>query len=475
MTRTSPIKWQTEPPLTPAWVKSRFTRQFSELVRLAVPTMGMRMGMLSLTVLDMAMVGHFATNHLAWLNLANQSVIMFSFVLALGLLMGVMVFTSNAYGAKDYRECGRVWRRTLPYTGMISLVVVAIALPAPWILLAIGQTPEVASESGRIIQILCIGMPGHILFINCFMFLEGVKRPDVGLRILIVANGVNVVLNYLLIYGVDAGHMIAALTGPIPAMGAEGSAWTTSVVRWVMGGGMFLYIWHAKSLEKFGVRQPHGQKWSDWADQRQLGYASGVSLAAEVFAFSGLVIFAGWLGTVPLAAQGVAAQVNGLPLMLSIGIGGAGSIRVGIAFARGHRVDSILAGVSAMLLHMLIVGVLAAVILLMPVQLMGIFTEDTQVIDLLSPLVLLFVMMMFFDGLQMLVSNCLRGFKETWVPTMMQAFSFMGVMLPACYLFTFTFEMGLSGLFLGTLLGCMVALILQLYRFFWITKKTEIQ
>ncbi|WND03957.1 MATE family efflux transporter [Temperatibacter marinus] len=465
------IKWDRETPHPAGWMFGRFKRQFSELVRLAVPTMGMRVGMLTLNLVDMAMVGHFATAHLAWLNLANQSIIMFTNVIALGILMGVMVYTSNAYGAKDYQECGRVWRRSLPFTGFISLFVLLLSIPAPFILEALGQAPEITQESGKIIQILGIGMPGQILFICCFMFLEGVKRPDVGLKIMVIANIVNIGLNILLIYGVNSDSALMPYTGFIPSLGAEGSAWTTTVVRWIMGLGMMLYIWHAPSLRRFGVRDPHGQRWSDWADQRQLGYASGVSLAAEVIAFSALVIFAGWLGTIPLAAHGVVSQVNGLPLMISLGIGGAAAVRVGIAFSRRDRLDTILAGISALILNVLIVGGLGVSILLMPAPLIGIFSNDTAVQDALVSLALLFVLMMFFDAAQMLVSNFLRGVKETWIPTVIQSTSFIGVMLPACYILAFTFEMGLKGLFLGTLMGVVVSMVIQLLRFIQLTKK----
>lgn len=454
-----------------AWIIERFKRQFSELVRLAVPTMGMRIGMLSLGLVDMAMVGHYATDHLAWLNLANQSVIMFTNVVSLGLLMGIMVYTSNAFGSKNYQECGRIWRRNLPFTGLIGLIVLLISIPAPAILLALDQAPDVALESGKIIQILGFGMPGQILFISCFMFLEGVKRPDVGLKVMIIANIVNICLNYMLIYGVEASSTLGQIIGSVPELGAEGSAWTTGTVRWVMGLSIAGYIWFSPSIRKFGVRDPHGQTWADWSDQRQLGYASGVSLAAEVAAFSGLAIFAGWLGTLPVAAYGVANQVNGLPLMIAIGIGGAGSVRVGIAFARRDRLDTVLAAISSIILTIIIVGGLALAILAIPTDLIAIFTNDPAIFDMLLPLTLLFVGTMFFDSMQMLVSNFLRGLKETWIPTMIQAFSFICIMLPASYYFAFTVDMGVAGLFLGTLIGVFVSLVVQLLRFHQLTRK----
>jgi MATE family multidrug resistance protein len=443
------------------WLLWRLKRHFSELARLALPAIMMRIGLMALAMVDTAMVGHYATQHLAWLNLANQSVIMFALVVGLGLLSGIMIYTANAFGTDDFREAGRVWRRSLPFTLIVGALTLLAILPAEYWLTLLGQTPENASTSGWIAVILALGLPGHLLFVNCTMFLEGVKRAEVGFYMMLAANLVNVALNYALIFG----HW------GMPELGAEGSAWASTGVRWFMAASVFAYVWWAPSLAKFELKKPHGQRYRDWSDQRQMGYASAVSLAAEVLAFSALAIFAGWLGTVPLAAHGVMFQVVGIPLMISIGIGVATTVRVGISFARRDVADTALAGISGILMNFVLVGALGVVIYFNAEAMINIFTTDERIIALLLPITLIFITAMLFDAAQMVASLVLRGFKETWWPTYLQAFSFALVMLPVCYYLAFPLGMGIKGLMLGMGIGVATAWLLQIARFVWLIQR----
>ncbi|PCI64134.1 MAG: hypothetical protein COB37_02950 [Kordiimonadales bacterium] len=446
---------------SPQWLKERIKRQFSELARLAVPAMMMRIGILGLGMVDTAMVGHYATQHLAWLNLANQSIIMFTLVVGLGMVSGIMFYTANAFGTDDFIEAGRVWRRSIPFTLMIGALLVLAVMPAEYMLTQLGQNEQDASESGGLAVILALGLPGHMLFINCSMFLEGIKRAEIGFYLMVVANIVNVVFNYTLIFG-NFG---------MPELGAEGSAWASTVVRWFLAISIFAYVWWAPSLKKYKLRKPHGQTWKSWSGQRQMGYASAVSLAAEVAAFGALALFAGWLGTVPLAAYGVMSQVVGLPLMMSIGIGVACTVRVGISYARKDRADTLIASLCGILLNFLLTSVLCITIYFYAKEMMAIFTDDDRITELLLPLTGLFMLAMVIDGSQMVASLVLRGFKETWWPTYLQTFSFVFVMLPLSYWFTFPMEMGLKGLVYGTLVGVTVAWVLQISRFIWLVRR----
>lgn len=445
----------------PDWWRARLQRHMSELIRLAAPAVLMRLGLMGLTMVDVAMVGHYATEHLAWLNLANQTYLMFSIVVALGLQMGVVVHVSNAFGREDWRECGRIWRRTLPFAGGIGAIMALVAVPAYPVLLVLGQSPDTASEGARLIHILALGLPAHVLFITCSFFLEGIGKPTVGFLTMVIANLVNALFNYMLIYGQYG----------FPELGAEGSAWTSTIVRLVMVVSMLAYILFAPSMRRFAVREKPAQRWRDWASQRHMGYASAVSLAGEVAAFSALAVIAGWLGIVPLAAHGVVYQVLGPPLMIAIGIGVAASVRTGIAHGRGDRLDTILAGVCGILLAALVCGVFAVLIFVFTEDAMGLFTDDQRLILFLLPITLIFTIGMLFDALQMTISSILRGLGETWWPTALQSFSFLVVMLPLSYAFAITWERGFQGLMEGMLIGVVFSFGLQMARFWWLTHK----
>jgi len=443
------------------WLKTRLKRHVRELVRLAVPAVMMRVGLMAVAMVDTAMVGHYATQHLAWLNLANQSVIMFTLVIGIGLLSGIVIYTANAYGQADFRGAGKVWRRTIPFSVLTGGILLAVCWPAEFWLIKLGQSPENAAAGGDLVRILALGLPGHLLFVNCTMFLEGIRRGHIGFYLMVGANLVNLALNYALIFG----------NWGAPELGAEGSAWASTGVRWFMAISALTYVWNAKSLRKFRVREPHNQHVSEWRDQRQMGYASGVSLAAEVLAFSALAIFAGWIGTVPLAAFGVVYQVLGLPLMMSIGIGVATSVRVGIALSRRDGRDAQLAGFTGLGMTFVTVSLLAVVIFAFTETLMNVFTNDMRIVDLLVPLAAIYILGMIFDALQMVASMILRGYKETWWPTYLQGVAFVFIMLPASYYLAIHLERGFRGLMEGLLAGVIVSFALQLIRFLFLAKR----
>ncbi|WP_262692889.1 MATE family efflux transporter [Kordiimonas aestuarii] len=446
--------------ISPEWLKDRLKRHFSELSRLALPAVMMRIGVMGLSMVDTALVGHYATEHLAWLNLANQSVIMFALVVGIGLLGGITVYVANAIGEDNPREAGRVWRRNLPFTVIVGFLILAAIWPADYWLALLGQTDEKAREAGHLIRILAVGVPGHLLFLNSTMFLEGIKRAEVGFYLMLGANVINLVLDYVLIFGAFG----------FPEMGAAGSAWTSTVIRWCLAGAAFTYVWYAPSVRGYGTRKPHGQKWAEWRDQRHMGYASAVSLAAEVLAFSALAVFAGWLGTVPLAAHGVVYQVLGVPLMISIGIGVATSVRTGIAYSRRDRADTALAGLSGVVLNFIVTGLFALGIYVYTGPLLGIFTKDERIVVLLLPFAIVYTFGMIFDAAQMVASAVLRGYRETWWPTVLQGFSFAFVMLPACYVLAFPMGHGLQGLMEGMLIGVVISFALQMVRFYHLSR-----
>ena len=447
------------------WLKERINRHVSEIVRLSAPAVMMRLGIMTLGIVDTAMVGHYATEHLAWLNLANQSVIMFTLVVGLGLVSGVLIMCAAAFGQDNFEECGRVWRRSLPYAFVAGLLMMAICYPAEYWLTLLGLSAEKSAESGSLIRILSLGMPAHLVFACCIMFMEGIKRPSIGFKLMIGANIVNIIVNYALIFG----------NWGMPEMGAEGAAWASTVVRWFMAISAFAYVWHAPSLKKYKVRQPFIDSWRSWSEQRQIGYASAVSLAAEVAAFSALAIFAGWIGTVSLAAHGIVHQLLSLPFMIAIGVGVASSVRVGIAFSRKDRLDVRIGGWTGVVIGLVMLVLFALIIFTWGEKAIFIFTADQAVFNALLPLIFIMVITMIFDGMQMILSITIRGMREKWWPTAIQAFSYIGVMIPACYYFAIEKEYGLWGLMLGTLIGSIVSTSLQSWFFHHLTKSTARQ
>ncbi len=430
-------------------------RQFSELVRLSFPVVLQRLGIMTMGIVDTMMVGRFSAQELAYQSIGYvpvSSVI----IITIGLMTGTMVLTSNAYGAGDYKKCGRIWRRSVPYglaLGMIGFMVCLFGEP---ILLMLDQQPDIARGGGVVMQAIAIGIPMTCIMLACTFFLEGINRPLPGMLFMLAANLLNILLNWIFVYG----HF------GFDAMGAEGSAWATSLVRTFLAVGMVYFIWNMKGHDLFGIRQKVDLRFHKWKRQRHIGYGAGLTNGAEHSGFAALQVFAGWIGPLTLGAFAIAFNVYGIPYMIAYGIAGATSVRVGIAFGRGDHRDLVLAGTCGMLFNLILMLPLLGLLLIYPVQIAGAFTTDSALVAATVPLIILSAWMLLFDSTQTVIGNGLRGRRDIWVPTALYFFSYIVVMIPLAYYLAFTLERGAAGLFESTIYASIISFILLTLRFY---------
>lgn len=433
---------------------NRISRHTSELVRLAAPIVVSRSGFLLLTLVDTVMTGHYGTAELAYL-VIGMGVVMPLLITAIGMIMGTLVLTANAFGGERYHECGAVWRRSLLYALLLGSVPVVIGFYGEPMMLLMGQTPEVAHGGGKVFLILSLGLPGHLMFLSSAYFLEGIGRPKMGMFVMIWANVLNVILNWVLIDG-------TSFFGP---MGAEGAAWATSACRWFMAVSAAGIVWFLADHQRFNIRGKLTGGFASWRELRRIGYAIGLSVGVEGTAFAALNIFAGWLGKLPLAAYGLTINLIALAFMIAIGVGSATAVRVGIAYGRGDFKDAALAGWTGLAISSCAMLVVSVITYFFAWELTGIYTDDPALIREAVVTVAFIAWVYIPDGGQALMANALRGRKDVWAPSMIQTVSFYGILVPVGYLSAFVFENGVVGLFHGILAGCIVSLLWLSWRF----------
>jgi len=442
----------------PSWVKERMMRQFSELVRLSFPVVLQRLGIMTMGIVDTMMVGRYSAQELAYQSIGYvpvSSVI----IISIGLMMGTMVLTSNAYGAKKYKACGRIWRRSLPYGFILGMAGFVLCLFGEPILLLLDQQPDVARGGGVVMRAIALGIPMTCVMLACTFFLEGINRPLPGMLFMLLANIINIFLNWILVYG----HFGFA------AMGAEGSAWATSLVRVFLAGGMVLYILNMKDHDLYGIREKVDLRLHKWKRLRHIGYGAGLTNGAEHSGFAALQIFSGWIGPMTLAAMAIAFNIYGVPYMIAYGVAGATSVRVGIALGRRDHRDLVLAGTCGMLFNFMLMLPLLGLLLIFPLQIAAAFTTNTLLIEASVPLIILSAWMLLFDSAQTVIGNGLRGRRDVWTPTILYFFSYIIIMVPLSYSLAFVFHRGANGLLESTIVASIISFTLLALRFYYLS------
>ena len=435
------------------WLRQRLRRHVTEMLRLAPGIVLARSGIVIMILVDTIIVGRHSAVELGYFAIGN-SIVQPIIVTSLGLILGTLVLTANHFGAGDWAECGAVWRRSVIYAAGLGAVGLAICLFGGWILIMTGQTEQLATEGGRVIRIIGWGLPAHLVFLASSFFLEGIARVGPGAVCMVIANVVNFVLALMLVDGF----------GLIAPMGAEGAAWATTAARWVLAIGMLGYVILMRDQVAFSVRTAPLGRFTTWRHQRRLGYAMGLSLAVETFAFSIMQQFAGWLGTAELAAFAIAFQLLTISFMVAVGIGSATAVRVGIAYGRGDVRDVVLAAWMGLGLSMIANALIGIGIILFANSITGAFTHDAAVLAMAMPLIFWVAIALVTDGGQAVIANALRGRQDVWAACVIQAVAFLGVMVPLTWFLAFPAGNGAAGLFQGVLIGATVSIFMLGWR-----------
>lgn len=434
-----------------------------ETIRLAVPVVITRAGVMAMAVVDTAMLGRTEIEQVAFYGISIAPFVVV-IVAGIGLMFGTVVATSHAVGRGMLTECGAIWRRSLPYALLLGAAGFAVCQCGEALFILTGQPAEISEGGGRVIAILGIGMPGTLLYCTTAFFLEGLRRPVPAMFVMIAANLMNVLLNWLLVFG----------NGGFPALGAEGAAWSTAAVRLFMAAILMTYVWWMPDRDRYAVRGPIERHW--WRksrQQRKYGYAAGAGFVIEESALAAISFFAGVLGALSLAAYTVQNIAFAFVYMAGLGVAAATGVRVGIAHGAGDWSNRAMAGWTGFGLVTVMLGGIALVFLVKPDWVAVMFTDDPVLVAAAAPLIVLSAVAILSDGARVVMASALRGAAEVWSPPIIEAIAYYPVMLPLAGVLAFTLGMGVRGLVLAIIAASVVSAALLVLRFRLISRRLQ--
>jgi MATE family multidrug resistance protein len=442
-------------------MRQTFRGHLSELLRLAAPVVVARAGILTMATADIAMLGHYRAEDLAWYAIGVTPFIVL-LLIGIGMLTGTLVMTSHARGAETPKECGAVWRRSLPYALLIGVVGTGLSQFGEPFFLLLGQSPDIAAGGGRVTTIAGLALVPTLLSVTTTFFLEGLARPAPGMIVILFGNGLNILLNWLLIFG----H------GGLPAMGAEGAILATSLTRLATAVAAISYVWWMPDRDIFAVRtRPAGRWWRAGREQWRLGYATGASQGVESIAFNSLTMMAGLLGPMALASYSIALNLTALIFMLALGFGAATAVRVGAARGAGDHHGMVTAGWVGLATTATIMAGFGLLLWLFREPLAMFYSNDAALRVVLPGLILIVACILVPDGGQVVMSFALRGAGDAWTPTALHLLSFFVVMIPAAWLLAFPAGLGTTGLMLAIAMGAATSLAILSLRFWIVTRR----
>ena len=433
---------------------------------LAVPLVMVQLLQMSMSFVDVVMVGRLGTEALAAVVLGSTTYFTLSLI-CVGVLVAVQPTVAQAVGAGDDGAAGRGARQGL---WLATILGVPFTIGLGYmndVFLWTGQAPDTAALSADYVAAIRWGFVPNLWFTALRGLCEGDARPRPVLVVTLLGAAFNAGLNYVLMFGAWGA----------PSLGLVGTGWSSAVTITVMFVALAVYV-RRGPLARFrvfaGLRRPDSEA---LAALFRLGWPIGVGFGLEAGLFTAATLVVGRLPNhkIALAAHQIALNAASVTFMVPLGIGMAGGIRVGQAAGAGDLDGAARAGWTAAGLGSVFMTLSALVFWLRPGWVVWLYAgpaPEPEVAALAAALLGIAAMFQLFDGVQAAIAGALRGLKDTRVPMLIAAAAYWGVGLTVGGVLGLSLGAGARGLWWGLTLGLAVAAVGLSTRFASQTRRT---
>ena len=428
---------------------------YKSLLKLGLPIVIGQLGMIILGFADTLMIGHHSTEGLAAASFVNN---MFNLVIifATGFSYGITPIVGSLFGSGERKAVGCALKNALWANGLMAILLTALMGILYLNLHRLGQPEELLPLMRPYFIVLLVSLLFVMLFNAFKQFADGITDTKTPMWLLIGGNALNILGNWVLIYG----HF------GFPEMGLLGAGIATLASRIAMFTAFMCIFLTAKRyrIYKDGFSEGRLNR-KDFTELNKLGWPVALQMGMETASFSLATIMVGWLGAMALAAHQVMLTIGQLGYMMYYGMAAAVAVRVS-NFHGQKDTKGVLHSASAGFHIILTMAVCVAIpLFILRNEIGSWFTDSNEVTLMVASLIVPFIIYQFGDGMQCNYSNALRGIADV-KPVMYIAFiAYFIISLPAGYLFGFVFDWGLTGIWFSFPFGLTSAGLMFWLRF----------
>ncbi|MFK5983802.1 MAG: MATE family efflux transporter [Pseudomonadota bacterium] len=429
--------------------------------------MATQFSQMAMGVADTIMCGRSSTEDLAAVAI-GAGIWLPLFLFMAGVLMAITPTVAQLVGEKNYPQIGHVIRQSLWLALLLGLFAFFILQSISPLLEFMDVQVDIRPIIIEYLKAISWGMPGIALFLILRYLCEGMANTFVVMIVGLLGLLLNIFINYLLIFG----H------GGFSAMGGVGAGWATSITHWLMVLMLFSYIFVSAFFKKIKLFSNHLKvDIYELVQLLKLGVPMGIAFFVEGSIFSIIALFIASLGTIIVAAQQVALNFSSLlfmfPLSFSMGI----TILVGQARGRKDYTKMLDVIKTGYFINICIAIILAVFIVVNNSLIASLYTDNGEVIQLASQLLLFAALYQISDAIQLCSGGALRGLKDTAIPMLFSVISFWIVGFPIGYILSLSDylvpPMGAQGFWIGLILALTLSAILLSSRLIYQLKKFD--
>ncbi|MFL6375634.1 MAG: MATE family efflux transporter [Pyrinomonadaceae bacterium] len=414
-------------------------------------------------IVDIFFVAHLGASAVAVVGL-TESMMALVYAVAFGIAIGATATVARRIGEKDPKGAADSATHVIYMGVVVSLVMSVIGvLAAPAILDALGAEPDVIELGVPFMRVMLGGNAVVVFLFILNAIFRGAGDAAISMRVLWVANILNMILSPCLIFGV----------GFFPQLGVRGAAIGTTIGR---GCGVLFAVWSLLKAEKrFEI---HAANWR--LDLRRLWSLARLSSTAvlqflvSTASWSALVRVVAGFGSDAIAGYVIALRVVIFALLPSLGLSNAAATMVGQNLGAGKPERSEAAVWRAAFFNAGFYFVVGLVLLFGAGAIVSFFTREAAVLTYAQSALHIIAFGFVFYGFGMVMETAFNGAGDTWTPTYLNFFVFWVFEIPLAYLLAYRFEMGPNGVFWAITLAFSLLAVVAAVMFSrgkWKTKK----
>lgn len=436
----------------------RYTSQYKPLLQLGFPIIIGQIGVIVLNFADTLMIGHHTTDELAAAAFVSN-IFMLGLLIAMGFAYGLTPVIGSLFGKGERDKIGETLRNGLAVNTVVAFVLMAVYTVLYFFLDRLGQPAQLIPIMRPYYIVNLISVP-FVCWLNAIkQFFDATTNTRTPMWVLLGGNLLNILGNWLLIYGV----------GPFPELGLLGAGLSTLISRIVMFVALTVIALtssqYAEERRGFHTSRITKQGFSHlWS----MGLPLGMQMGMESGAWSLCSVIVGWIGTDALAGHQIMLTISQLFFQVYYGLAAAVSIRTSLFCGQkdyGRIVPTAWAGFH---LCMVVAAVITIPMVLFRDSIGYLFTDSPSVAAVVASTIAPLIVYQIGDGLQCTFGNALRGLSDV-KPMMFVAFiSFFVVSLPLSYTLGIVLGGGLVGVWWAFPFGLTLAGFL--YRYFFMRR-----
>ncbi len=420
------------------------------MAKIIMPILITQVAMYMITFFDILMTGRYDTYHLAGVTIGSSFWVPVYTGLA-GILMALTPIIAQLVGARKKEDVRPTVQQGLYVSIALSAIVFLVILfgVAP-ILQAMPLDEQVRIVASNYLKGMSFGLLPLFAYTVMRSFFDALGATRVSMSVILLSAPINVLLNYLLIYG----HW------GFPELGGAGAGYASAITYWIVFFIACAIAWGWGPFVDYKLFINWGKiSFAKWKEILFIGVPIGISIFVEVSIFSAVTLLMANYSTAVISAHQIALNFTSLLYMIPLSISMGATILVGQEVGAGRLRDAKQYSYLSVGIAILFSFISITILLLFREQIASIYTNDINIVKLSVHFFIYAAIFQLSDAIQAPVQGALRGYKDVNVTFIMAIISYWVIGLPVGYVMATYTELGPYGYWIGLIAGLTVGAV----------------